>query len=140
MVKLPNVDFLPEHHIWLYIADYSPSVADQFIDEIYDKCFLLTEAPEIGQQRDELLPGIRSIPVKRYIIFYRKKGNKMEIVRVLSGYRDLETLFWAVRADNSDFLAELVQQTVQIVVRSSHNLTLFVMIPSLGKFIASASK
>ena len=80
-------------NIWLYIADYSPSVADQFIDEIYDKCFLLTGAPDIGQQRDELLPGICSFPVKRYIIFYRKKGNKLEIVRVLSGYRDLETLF-----------------------------------------------
>jgi len=80
-------------NIWIYIGDYSPSVADQFIDEIYEKCSLLTEAPDIGQQRDELLTGIRSFPVKRYIIFYRKKGDKLEIVRVLSGYRDLETLF-----------------------------------------------
>ncbi len=80
-------------NIWLYIADYSPQAADQFIDTIYQKCLLLTDSPGIGQSREELLPGMRSFPVKRYIIFYREMGNKLEVVRVLSGYRDLDSLF-----------------------------------------------
>ena len=80
-------------NIWLYIADYSPQAADQFIEQIYQKCCLLTEAPGLGQKREELLPGMRSFPVKRYIIFYREKGSRLEVVRVLSGYRDLGSLF-----------------------------------------------
>ena len=80
-------------NIWLYITDYSPQVADRFIDTIYEKCLLLSESPGLGQRREELLPGMRSFPVKRYIIFYREKKECLEIVRVLSGYRDLDTLF-----------------------------------------------
>ncbi|MCH8218950.1 MAG: type II toxin-antitoxin system RelE/ParE family toxin [Planctomycetes bacterium] len=37
--------------------------------------------------------GIRSLPVKRYLVFYRVASDTLEIARVLSGYRDIETLF-----------------------------------------------
>ena len=80
-------------NIWLYIADYSHQAADRFIDTIYDKSLLLCESPGMGQRREELLPGMRSFPVKRYIIFYRENKGCLEIVRVLSGYRDLDSLF-----------------------------------------------
>jgi len=47
----------------------------------------------MGRKRDELIPGIRSLPVKRYVVFYRVTNNTIEIARILSGYRDIETLF-----------------------------------------------
>jgi toxin ParE1/3/4 len=79
--------------IWLYIAADSPSAADKFIDHVHEECGKLRSSPEIGRKRDELLPGIRSLPVKRYLVFYRVTDGTIEIARILSGYRDIETLF-----------------------------------------------
>ena len=79
--------------IWLYIATDSPAAADKFIDFLYKKCELLKSAPEMGRNRDELLPGIRSFVVHNYIIFYRIKEKYIEIVRILSGYRDIDSIF-----------------------------------------------
>jgi addiction module RelE/StbE family toxin len=80
--------------IWLYIADDSPRRADVFIDRLYQQCHTLTRMPKIGRKREELLPGLRSFPVGRYIIFYRIREDQIEIVRVLSSYRDIESLFY----------------------------------------------
>ena len=79
--------------IWDFIAEHSLQNADNFIDRIYERCNAFTRMPEMGRPRDELLPGLRSFPVKRYVIFYRIKEDTIEIVRVVSGQRDLESLF-----------------------------------------------
>ena len=76
--------------LWLYIANDSPQNADKFIDHIHQQCLLICSTPKIGRERDELLPGLRSFPVKRYIVYYRIKSEFLEIVRVMSGYRDIE--------------------------------------------------
>lgn len=81
--------------IWVYIAEDSLQQADAFIDRIHAQCDTLTRMPAMGRQRDELLPGLRSLPVGRYIIFYRIRNEQIEIVRVLSSYRDIETIFHA---------------------------------------------
>ncbi len=79
--------------IWLYIANDSPQAADTFIESIYEHCHLLCSSPDMGRMREELLPGLRSFPLKRYIIFYRVVPDCLEVIRVLSGYRDMESLF-----------------------------------------------
>lgn len=79
--------------IWTYIAQDSPRHADDFVDLLYDKCQLIAESPEIGRTRDELATGLRFLPVRRYLIFYRRSGQDLEIVRVVSGYRDIDDLF-----------------------------------------------
>jgi len=43
----------------------------------------------MGRTRDELVPGLRSLPFGRYVIFYRALDDGSEIVRVLHGARDL---------------------------------------------------
>jgi toxin ParE1/3/4 len=78
--------------IWLYIAADSPSAADIFIDYLYEQAKKLCSNSELGRKRDELITGIRSLPVKKYLIFYRITKENIEIVRVLSGYRDVDTL------------------------------------------------
>jgi toxin ParE1/3/4 len=78
--------------IWLYIATDSIRNADHFIDFLYEKCSDLCETPNIGRKRLELLPGIRSLPVKRYIVFYRVTDKAVEIARIVSGYRDIASL------------------------------------------------
>ena len=79
--------------IWSYIAEDYPERADRFVDEIRSQCESLSETPMIGRERSELLPGMRSFPFGRYLIFYRIAEESLQIVRVLSGYRDLEALF-----------------------------------------------
>jgi len=79
--------------VWQYIARDSFDTADKFVDLIYDKCAKLATMPEMGRKRDELIPGIRSFPIKRYVIFYRIRKDLVEIIRVISAYRDLGSIF-----------------------------------------------
>lgn len=79
--------------IWSYIALDNPNVADLFIDKLYESCLSLTLMPEMGRKRDELLPGIRSLPFKGYIIFYRIGKGEIQIARILNGVMDIETMF-----------------------------------------------
>lgn len=78
--------------IWDYLAEQNPIRADQWLDEFETRCQLLAEMPLLGRQRDELQPGLRSFLLGRYILFYRINEEQIEIVRVLSGYQDIESL------------------------------------------------
>ena len=39
--------------------------------------------------RDEILLGLRSTPVGKYVLFYRLRGEVVEVLRILHGRRDL---------------------------------------------------
>lgn len=53
----------------------------------------MADFPNIGQSSDTFARGLRSFPVEDYLIFYRPIDGGVEIVRIVSGYRDLETVF-----------------------------------------------
>ncbi|NEP47052.1 MAG: type II toxin-antitoxin system RelE/ParE family toxin, partial [Okeania sp. SIO2H7] len=71
-----------------YIAENDIDAADRFLDRIYEKCQLLANFPNMGAKREELMSGLRSVPVGDYLVFYRVAGTGIEIIRVVSGYRD----------------------------------------------------
>jgi toxin ParE1/3/4 len=79
--------------IWLYIAQDSPNNADHFLDRVREKFWRLAESPHIGSNRDLLKEGLRSHPIGSYLIFYFPLTDGIEIVRVLHGARDIESLF-----------------------------------------------
>ncbi len=79
--------------IWRYIAGRSIERADGFIDRIEEKCRLLAENPMLGRSREELAPSLRSFPVGNYLLFYVPLEDGVEVVRVLSGARDLPSAF-----------------------------------------------
>ena len=79
--------------LWLYIAEDSIDAADRFVSQIHEKCRLLGEAPEMGRERAEIRKGIRSFPVGNYLIFYRIGDKSIEVARVISGLRDILSLF-----------------------------------------------
>ncbi len=79
--------------IWSYIADDSVTNADAFIDKLYETIQVLANQSGAGRRREELAPGILSFPFARYIIFYRASRDAIEIVRVLHGARDIQTIF-----------------------------------------------
>ena len=79
--------------IWLFIAQDSELAADRFVDRILQTCERLARTPRIGRPRGELATGLRSHALERYLIFYRIAKAGIEVVRVLSGYRDIDRLF-----------------------------------------------
>jgi toxin ParE1/3/4 len=79
--------------IWSHIADDSIANADAFIDKLYDTIQLLANQSGSGRRREELAPGILSFPFGRYVIFYRASQDAIEIVRVLHGARDIQSIF-----------------------------------------------
>jgi len=50
---------------------------------------LLIRNPELGKVRDEIKPGLRSIPKEAHVIFYRIMKNHIRIVRILHSSRDI---------------------------------------------------
>jgi toxin ParE1/3/4 len=79
--------------IWLYAATENTAAADRLIDELTASYQRLAEFPELGRSRDELCQGCRSLPVKKYLIFYRLLPQAIEIIRVLHGSRNLPEFF-----------------------------------------------
>ena len=82
--------------IWYYVARESGSVeiADQLIDSITERFFLLSGHPYLGRRRDEEFGiGSRSFSVGEYVIVYSVAAQDVLILRVVQGRRDLEALF-----------------------------------------------
>lgn len=78
-----------------WIAKDSPARALTFVAELYDKCITLAEAP-LGYS---LVPRYESSGIRRrvhgnYLIFYRIAGDQIEILHVLHGARNYESLLF----------------------------------------------
>ena len=55
----------------------------------------LRDNPHLGAAKDGLYPGLRAFPVERHILYYRIKGDLIEIVRVLHARQDAAAAFRA---------------------------------------------
>jgi toxin ParE1/3/4 len=75
--------------IWLYIALDNPDAADKYIRVIVSRFSTLASMPQMGRERSELSPGLRSFVVGHHVIFYRLFDGGVEVARVLDGVRDL---------------------------------------------------
>ncbi len=54
---------------------------------------MLSRFPDMGRNRDHLSIGVRSFPIKPYIMFYTHIKDGIEIVRILHQSRDIESHF-----------------------------------------------
>jgi toxin ParE1/3/4 len=79
--------------IWSYIAEDSVTNADRFAVRI-DKAFrLVARRPGIGRARPELYPDLRSFVIGKYVVFYLPLKDGIDVIRILHGARDIETVF-----------------------------------------------
>jgi toxin ParE1/3/4 len=69
------------------------TTADKFLKTLNAKLKHLTAFPLIGRARPAWGPQHRSIPIDRYVIVYRVTDELVEIIRVMSGYQDLDEFF-----------------------------------------------
>ncbi len=80
------------------IADYIAcesglAQADRFLTRLDAKFAKIAQFSNLGRQRSEVLPGLRSLPMDQYLILYIPANQGVDILRVVSGYRDLPVLF-----------------------------------------------
>ncbi len=64
-----------------------PQSADT-LAQIREQLWMLTTQPDMGCERPDLAPRLRSMPVKSHILFYRVGNHRLEIVRVHHGRQD----------------------------------------------------
>ena len=75
-----------------FIAKDKPLAARQWAAMIREKCRLVAKHPEVGDHRPNLGDGIRSTYVGSYVIFFRCNDGFVDIVRVIRGDRDTQSL------------------------------------------------
>ena len=79
--------------IWEFIASDNLEAADRLTDELFDAMDALVLHPGMGHLRTDLAPeALRFWRVKSYMIIYLPQTVPLQIVRVLSGYRDIAAL------------------------------------------------
>ncbi|MDP3254588.1 MAG: type II toxin-antitoxin system RelE/ParE family toxin [Bosea sp. (in: a-proteobacteria)] len=69
----------------------SPQTADRYIQRIETTYRSLADFPMRGTLHDDLLPGLRIIGMERRVtIAFRIIGDRVEILRILYGGRDVK--------------------------------------------------
>jgi plasmid stabilization system protein ParE len=78
--------------IWEYIALDNLRAADRWIGKLFDAFDALAQNPGMGHKREDLTAyPILFWPVGAYLILYRVQSNRIEIVAVTHGARDIPT-------------------------------------------------
>lgn len=78
--------------IWYYIALDNPQAATRTIETVHARLKVLERFPDVGRERGEIHPGLRSWPIDHYIVFYTV-GKDVAVHRILHGSRDAGRLF-----------------------------------------------
>lgn len=76
-----------------YFVTRNIEAGERLLREFVKKCENLVKFPNMGRSYDRIKPGLRGVPLDGYIIFYRVFDNGIEILRVVSGYQELEAMF-----------------------------------------------
>lgn len=76
--------------IWDYSAEtWGPDQADRYTDEIRDACHALASGRKQGRATN-VRPDYRKCPTGSHVIYFRDRGDWLEIVRVLHSAQDAE--------------------------------------------------
>jgi plasmid stabilization system protein ParE len=68
------------------------AAADDFARHFERHCALIAANPELGVARPELQREIRSSAFQRHVIFYRLRGGKLEVLRILPAAKDVAAI------------------------------------------------
>ena len=85
--------------IFDYLDEHSETAADRFYDAIEETVQQLLRSPFLGERcrfRNPKTEGMRVWQVdgfSNYLIFYRPKGDVLQVLRVIHGARDYMAIF-----------------------------------------------
>jgi plasmid stabilization system protein ParE len=93
LVYRPSADDNLEE-IFDYFARDTIARALSFTDELRHQCRRLAGLPgTLGTPRPRLDRDIRSFTYKGYVILFRYVGDTLEVVNIIEGHRDIDSLF-----------------------------------------------
>jgi len=100
-VRRLRVEFQPEARadlvdIFRVVLRFSESnvIAERFVARIIDRCERIGNVPLGGRPRDDLQPGLRTVPFERSaVIAYAVDADRVRITNVFYGGRDYEVLY-----------------------------------------------
>ena len=76
--------------IYLHISTDNPVAARHQVERILKTAAGICDFPDMGIARFRLSPNLRSVVEGTYVVFYYPSDDRIEIVRVLHGRRDIE--------------------------------------------------
>jgi len=79
--------------IFGYLKEHSVTAAEKLAESIDQRTAILTDHPAIGRDRGDLIEGLRSVVIGKYVLFFRLKSTTLEIVRFLHCARDIDSIF-----------------------------------------------
>jgi toxin ParE1/3/4 len=85
--------------IWDWIAGRDMSAADRLTERVATATNRLADFPHSGTPRPDLGPGARSLAVGNYVVLYRVGKERVDILRVVHGARELAGLLGAEEED-----------------------------------------
>jgi toxin ParE1/3/4 len=79
--------------ILLYIARDNPDAALKVVNAIETFCFeKLSDNPQIGSSRDDLIKGLKIFPIYSYLVCYFVRKDHIDIARIVHGAQDYKRL------------------------------------------------
>jgi toxin ParE1/3/4 len=79
--------------IWWYTANrWGTTQADHYTDDLDDACRALASGQRQGRPVD-VRPGYLKYLVGSHVIYFRERGDQLEIVRILHGRMDVDRQF-----------------------------------------------
>jgi toxin ParE1/3/4 len=80
--------------IWRHTAkNWGTKQADRYYHDLLELFQELTIHPELGRRRDEVMPGTRSFPQGRHVVFYTATDSGIEIIGIPHQSEDLDIHF-----------------------------------------------
>ena len=79
--------------IHAYLSERSPIAADRTLGRLSQRFEELREFPFLGPDRSELRASLRGLLIDGYVAFYIIEVDRIVIVRVLDGRRDINREF-----------------------------------------------
>jgi toxin ParE1/3/4 len=88
--------------VFRYISDQgSPLSAAGYVRRLRGHCDAIGLAPNAGTPRDDLMPGLRVVGFeRRAVIAYLVEGDRVRILDIFYGGRDLEAIYRGRRQDD----------------------------------------
>jgi toxin ParE1/3/4 len=111
----PEVVYRPEaiddlEHIFRYILELSldRATARAYVARIRERCKRIGNVPNGGTNRDDLVPGLRTVPFeRRAVIAYRLNDQRVEITNIFYGGQDFEAIYRQRDASDDAFPSEI---------------------------------
>ena len=79
--------------IYRYVARENLRAALALVENLKSKTMFLGKYPDVGRAFPEYGEGVRGYPVGKYVLFYRLRGETIDILHVFHSARDVPSLF-----------------------------------------------